>query len=54
MLQNFLWMKGFIELLPFGLEGQMFFCQESKGLNPLEVASTKQDKLIKCIYHHNF
>jgi hypothetical protein len=47
-------MKIFIELSPFGLEGQLFFCQESKGLNLLEVASTKQDKLIKCIDHYNF
>ncbi len=54
VLRNFLWMKGFIELLPFGLEGQIVFCQELEGLNLLEVASTKQDKLLKCIYHYNF
>jgi hypothetical protein len=47
-------MEGFIELLPFGLEGQIVFCQELEGLNLLEVASTKQDKLLKCIYHYNF
>ncbi len=54
VLQNFLWMKGFIELLPFGLEGQILFCQESEGLNLLEVANNEQDKLIKCIYQYNF
>jgi hypothetical protein len=47
-------MKGFIELLPFGLEGQILFCQESEGLNLLEVANNEQDKLIKCIYQYNF
>jgi hypothetical protein len=54
VLQNFLWMKWFIELLPFGFEEQNFFCQELEGLNLLEVASIEQDKLIKCIYHYNF
>jgi hypothetical protein len=47
-------MEGFIELLPFGLEGQICFCQKLKGFNLLDVANTKEDKLIKCIYHYNF
>jgi hypothetical protein len=27
VLRSFLWMKGFIELLPFELEGQLFFAK---------------------------
>jgi hypothetical protein len=54
VLQNFLWMKWFIELLPFGFEEQIFFGQELEGLNLLEAASIEQDKLIKFIYHYNF